>query len=112
MDDLLELILDVILEVIGDSQAANHIFQSSSLYPLLPKKKRSERMDGFLRFVCYLPALLSILAMLSPFFYIICSWESRFLPSAFIGCCFAAVIGLFYIVAVVAVNLILRRKRE
>lgn len=112
MDDLLELILEVILDVIGDSQSANNIFLNCSLYPFFPQKERSESMDSFLRFVCYLPALLALLAILSPFFYIMFSWESNFLPSALIGFCFAAVVGLFYIVAVVTVNLILRKKKE
>ena len=112
MDNLLEMILDVILEVIGDSEAANSIFLNSSLYPLLPQKERSESMESFLRFVCYLPALIALLAMLSPFFYIICSRDSSFLPSAFIGCCIAAVIGLVYLAAVVIVNLILDKKRK
>ena len=112
MDDLLEMILELIFEVIGDTQAAKIIFLNSSLYPLLPQKERSESMEGFLRFICHLPALLALLAMLSPFFYILFCWNSFFSPSAFIGFCIAAVSGLVYLAAVVVVNLILDERRK
>ncbi len=110
MDDLLELLLDIFIGIFADSPSAEKLFLNCSLYPFFPKKERSEEMDGFLRFVGYIPAFIALLAMLSPIFYIIVSLDLDFSRNTLIGCCIAAAIGLLYIIAVVVSNLIINRK--
>ncbi len=105
MDDLIVGLFELVTEIFGES-ILEKFFPRLTPYPLLPQKERSSQSTLWLKFLCYLPAVLALLALSSPVFCLMVAIKGP----ALVGCCIAATIGLWYLIAIYAINLIASKK--
>ena len=89
MEDLACMIFEFFLEV----------FDKLYLYPLFPRKKRSKKRDGFLKFMGYVPTFVAFATIL------ICAiisfgWSHQYATACFI----AMVISGLYLLTVMILN--------
>lgn len=105
MEGLFEGLLEIVFEIVGEF-LFEFFFPHLSLYPLLPNKARSKKARILLQCAGYTPAVIAILALLSPLVCLIC----RQPQSAVLFCCILACLGLAYIAVIFVINLAFKRK--
>ena len=105
MEDILGGIFEIVFEIVAEF-LFEFFFPHLSLYPLFPQKERSKKARILLQCICYVPAVIAILALFSPLVCLIFGLSQ----SAVLFCCILAGINLVFIAVVFVMNLAFKRK--